>query len=216
MMSMPNITEVEEDGMFGDLTQDPGLYPCSVEDSTHTLKVPVKKNDPPYVQAIKRYNNEMIDECKREMWRNICDKRGKMPAINLSVSWNLFREGKELSEIFIENSEENIPRLTEKQIEWWITFLKQEVDVIAKRGAGFAGTGYDLLVKEIQMREADRKFKTIYTDGNVLTWWKNYRSESKKEHPFPLPGMTMDDLVDFREKVACLLQNGVQPLNPPR
>lgn len=184
----------------------------SITNASSMLRKRIGKNLPQYTEMIIHANNALVDIWEKEILREIADSNGDLQCDNVWNSWVTFEEGIGLTQI--QDSLENIPRLSQDQIDFWREFFLQDLEVIHSFGTGLVNRGWSLITDEVRIRFALEKWDKVYSKTEDPAEWFKIASKNKDffnpaslSHPF----FTKEELEDVNAKVHTILHTRVTP-----
>lgn len=185
--------------------------PISIQDAASMLRKNVSKNDRPYTQVVKKYNNQRVDNWYHDILIMQGGAEGKVPATSAWPSFQIYNEGLDITAM--QKFTKYFVRATPEQIQFWIDFFeKSSVEQLCDAGVGTVAYGFQLIMSEVKLYFAEQKWNKIYSQDVDPRKWNALASAnmsliSGENMPF---GLTRESYSELSQKVSAVLTNQVE------
>lgn len=191
--------------------------PIKINDAANILLRRIGKNERPYVATNLKLNNELVEEWKNKVLKNIADSRGAVPSGRVWGSWELFIEGKNSRKFVQLINDGYILPFPEEVVGYWRKlFETASIEELHSFGAGSISYGWNLLTTHTKMWFAREKYEKIFSKSDdPLDWERSHHKHKEllhgEVHPF---GWTKEVFSEIQDKVKSILMNQVYPQQP--
>ena len=199
--------DYEEDPFENTMTESGGIdyynIPCPIEEAANMLRVPLRKNEPPYTLAVKKLNNRLVDEYHDVILRPMANKKGTVPSGKVCIVWDAFQTGTQICNIV--PIADMIVRPDAPQFSYWIRFLRQDIDKLYQYGMIITMV-WGLVMSEIRHRVRLQKWERIYSHP-VKDWHRLFNKEKMLlmgELQLPCTDIGQEGLKEIEEKLSVL------------
>lgn len=187
--------------------------PISISNAASLLRQEINENERPYIKAVYKHNNLLVDEWYNVVLKKIADNKGSIKAGQTLSEWQYFYDGKTISK-FVEHLEKGVvvrpPTIT---LEFWKnTFEKSSVKELMDLGVPLVGYGWKIILDEIFISTQVVKWEKVYKGSNdPLVWRKNANDHAilwstNNEYSF----WSKDETDKIAQKVISVLKNPIK------
>ena len=177
--------------------------PCGIEDAAGMLRIPLNKNDKPYVNSVKKLNNRLVDEYLNVILTPMANKKGQVPSGKVCIVWEAFHQRKQICNIV--PLADKIVRPDQSQFAYWLQFLRQDIEKLHPYGMTVTMV-WGLIMNEVRHRVRQQKWERIYS--HPLNEWHRLFNKEKMlvvgELQLPCSEINQEELKDIEEKLAVL------------
>jgi hypothetical protein len=194
---------------------DPGLMPMRITDATSMLRRVVSRNEKPFIAAVYKFNNSLIDEWETVVLKKISDSKGCIRAGQVWAEWNYFYDGKYLPTLIEGINAGTIVRPPADAVKYWVDiFTRLEVEELVAMHAANIGHGWKLIMDETFVRTVLEKWDLIYSKSTDPLEWRKLANENPKfwKQEQQSPFWSIDELPDILEKIKTILGAPIVPL----
>lgn len=178
-------------------------------DAASMLRSQLPVNAQPFTEKTIKLNNANVDDWSNNVLSKLADDNMCVQADKVWDSWVAYEEGSSI--LHIEEFINYITRPTEKQIEYWVNFFREPIEIMHTYGIGMINRGWNILMEEARLRQALDKYEKIYSlSDDPVDWYKNFKKQfTKYKNPF----FTSEEWPEIIAKVNSLLTIRVTPEN---
>jgi len=191
---------------------EPGKHvPMLINDAASMMRRKIKPNMPPYIQSILKYNNNLVDNWKKEVLDKIANGQGKIPAQHVYDEWLYYSTGCVIKE-FIKNYDDGLlPRPTQEMVEKWKqTFSEVSVDDLIKMGPGLVSQAWKILMDENYIAKMYERYEKVYMKTDDPLEWRELCLDYPKlwNNDSSCVFWDQETYGEISEKVICVLKYG--------
>lgn len=149
--------------------------PIRISDAASLLRREISDNERPYIKAVLKHNNALVDEWYNKVLKQIADNKGCVKSGQVTTEWHYFYDGKTITK-FIEHLELGlVSRPSPQLLEFWkSTFEKSSVKELMELGVPLVGHGWKIILDEMFISTQLDKWEKVYKGSNdPLIWRKN-------------------------------------------
>lgn len=147
--------------------------PIRISDAASLLRREISENERPYVQAVLKHNNSLVDEWYNKVLKQIADNKGCIKSAQATTEWHYFYDGKTLTK-FIEHFEKGlVARPAPDLLEFWkSTFENLSVGELMDMGVPLVSHGWKIILDEMFISTQLDKWEKVYKGSNDPLIWR--------------------------------------------
>ena len=180
----------------------------SVLDAVSIFKKSINKNDKPYITLMKKRNNQQIDDAKRDVFdRKSAMTGGRLQASTVWPLLDVYLKG--IHTLDFSKHMSNIPRMTEEQVAYWVSFFEKPIEEIIVSERLTIIIGWNVLQAENELRLTDERLK-IYSKSEDPLDWHNEMFKSRVYQKENIFWPNKQEFLNVQEKVRAVIENPIK------
>lgn len=149
-------------------------------DAASMMRRRIRPNDPPYIVAIHKHNNKIVDSWKKEILDKVCNTEGKVQSNQIYQDWVCYFTGRYIDKFIDHYTRGLLLRPTEKMVDYWKDFFEHaEIQTMIEMGPTLIQQGWKVIIEENLISKLEDHHEKIYGQSNDPKRWK----ELYNDHP---------------------------------
>lgn len=180
--------------------------PISIIDASSMLRQRIRKNERPFDEYVKRFNNKRVDEWEDKLLKPLAAQYGQLMASRIWPTWVNFNEGYELRSYF--GHPELIQNLDNDLVEVWKQrFTSSSFDDLKEMGTMLVMHGWNIVISYIRRYVLRKKYDTVFsTTDDVMEWYKLHQEHKLLFEGDDLPFWTKERINEYTDQLRVLAQ----------